>query len=372
MNLEEFRKTYISFKIRDRIVVACDKQSCDNKEQVNKDSAIRNIQQNGIFLCRSCCYTPEGRAKIAKATSYKRSEITKKKMSDAKLEFYGTPAGDALKKKLSKLTAAGHGENKFEKTKRKGLFPSSRTGKLMAYESSYELRLCWLLDQKSWDDVVTYQTQVYYEIDGRGRSLDFLIEFKNKTIRAIEVKPKKRLDEQASIAQISDSSRNAEKNSWLFEVWTEEDFDMTYKELRVWADEYRSKLDNIDYVAHRKALDVDKSRRHYQNKRSSMITFCCGFCQEEHTVRQEQYDANVEKNGRYICIKENGHLIGQRSKDYLKKENPYAAEGKKKCFGSCGQVLDLNAFGNDKSRADGKANRCKECRAGKAKETYNG
>jgi hypothetical protein len=68
-------------------------------------------------------------------------------MADAKKAFYETEQGKELKKKLSVMTAENLSTNKYEKSKRRGVFESQKTGRNLSYDSSYELRLCWMLDQ---------------------------------------------------------------------------------------------------------------------------------------------------------------------------------------------------------------------------------
>ncbi len=80
-----------------------------------------------------------------------------------------------------------------------------------------------------------------------------------------------------------------------------------------------------------------------------------------HEIMRMQYDKNIKKNGRFICIKENGFLIGQKNKEKY-KINPYETEGKKQCTGECGQILPFSYFTLDKSRRDGYCSRCKKCR----------
>lgn len=220
MNLEEFEKQYATFRCRAKICVPCSTEECGQLCHTNKDSAVRNIKKHGVFKCRTCCFTEEGRKKISEATSYKRSQETCDKMAAAKKAFYDTEKGKELKKKLSVMTAENHSTNKYEKSKRRGVFESQKTGRQLSYDSSYELRLCWMLDRD--EEVVDFETQLGFKIDGHGRCLDCLVTYKGGRKKAIEVKPKQRLDEFAH--QIGDSRRHALQNGWEFQVMTEEDW----------------------------------------------------------------------------------------------------------------------------------------------------
>ena len=106
----------------------------------------------------------------------------------------------------------------------------------------------------------------------------------------------------------------------------------------------------------------EKAKRHYDTKIApDKVIIHCEFCKTEHSVLRINYNKNIASNGRYICGKEGGHIAGSLPKLHLRKENPYLAERKKQCT-KCQSILPLDCFGEDKSRADGKANRCKECR----------
>jgi hypothetical protein len=366
MNLETFAIQYQSFDEEDQIVVSCDSPECDRKDSLQKRSAYNNVARNGRFLCRSCSYTDEGKAKIGAATSYPRSDETKAKMSAAKKAYFTTDAGKEFKRRLSIMTALGHTQNKYENAKRQGWYPSTKTGKWMFFGSSYELRLCWLLDQD--ENVETYETQIGYQWEGRGRCLDFLVTFVEGSKKAIEVKPADRLTEEAFVQQLADSEAHARSNGWEFEVNTEKTFSMTYQQIRDWADKYRETITGIDYTAHRMEMDRKKAKKHYDAKiATDTVSLFCTFCNVEHTALRLTHDKNIKRNGRYICEREGGHIAGSKPKK--KKENPHAAEGKKKC-NRCEQVKLLEEFGDDKMKSDGKATRCKECRAEVATAKY--
>lgn len=366
MNLEEFEQKYEQYGFRDKISITCGVEGCGNQSSTNKDSAVRNIRKHGIFKCRSCCYTEEGRKKISDVTSYKRSPETCGKMAEAKKAFYETEKGKELKKKLSVMAAENHSQNKYEKSKRRGVFQSKKTGRNLSYDSSYELRLCWMLDSDG--DVVDFETQLGFRIDGHGRCLDCLVTYKDGRKKAVEVKPKQRLDEFAH--QIDDSRRHAMQNGWEFQVMTEDELGMTYDQIRTWADEYRTKATGIDYHAYRDETIRRKSKKFYNTHiATDKVQVYCEYCKATHEALRLTYDRNIARNGRYICEREGGHISGSRPKK--KKVNPHAASGCKECLG-CKQVLSFDNFGTDKGRSDGYASRCKECRRVAANEKYAG
>jgi len=366
MNIQDFEEQYRKFRCRERICVPCSTEGCGILSYTNKDSALRNINKNGIFKCRSCCFTEEGKKKMGEASSYKRSPETCQKMAEAKKAFYETEKGKDLKQKLSEIAAAGHAVNKYENSKRQGWFKSAKMDKWIFFGSSYELRLCWVLEQD--DNVKFFETQIGFNWEGRGRCLDCLVTFKDRRKKAIEVKPLDRVDEFKE--QISDSRMFSAKNGWDFEVYTETNFGMPYHQIRNWADEYRQQLTGIDYTKHRKEMDSNKAKKYYDTHiATDKVSVFCEYCQVTHEALRLTHDKNIARNGRYICEREGGHIAGSRPKPHLRKENPHAADGKKECLG-CKQVLSFSEYGADKSRSDGYASKCKECRRVAANEKY--
>lgn len=358
MNFEEFRAAYKKNSFREKISISCSIDGCKNQTITNKDSAARNIKKHGVFKCRTCCYTEEGRKKISETNSYKRSPETCQKMAEAKKAFYRTEEGKQLKKKLSIMTAENHSVHKYDKAKRRGVFESQKTGRKLSYDSSYELRLCWLLD--SDDRVLDFETQLLFQINGRGRCLDCLITYKGGKKKAIEMKPKQRIDEFKE--QIEDSRRYALQNGWDFQVMTEDDLGMTYNQIRLWADDYRTKNTGIDYHAYRKEINKNKAQKYYQNHIvSDKVEIYCDYCKESHNPLKLTYDRNIKRNGRYICEREGGSISGKNPKK--KKINPYENEGKKQC-NNCEKILLIEEFSKGKSI-------CKVCRAKKYKENYD-
>ena len=236
----------------------------------------------------------------------------------------------------------------------------------MFYGSSYELRLCCILDED--ESIETFETQISYLCEERGRCLDFMITYKNGRKKAIEVKPFDRLKEPEFVKQLDDSKNHALSQGWDFEIVTEKELGMSCKEIRNWADEYRKTLTGINYKNLRLKLNSEKSRRYYDKHiRDKKITFFCHFCKEEHQVLALSYTNNINRNGRYICESEGGYISGKKPKN--KKINPYLAEGKKQCT-NCKEIKLLENFNNDKSRSDGLSNICQPCNRMKCTQRY--
>jgi hypothetical protein len=365
MNLTEFYDVYKLYGNRDKITIQCNKDGCSKTETLNKDSAIRNIKQNGCFLCRSCCYTEEGLKRISEATSYKRSEETKRKMSEsAKLKWL-SPEGEALKQRLSIKTSQQQKGGPALKSRRYHYHQSPKAG-LIYTDSSYELKAAIILDND--DDVITYKNQIpFVAKSGNGRRLDFMVELKSGVKRVLEVKPKRRLPQFTE--QIEDNREYAIENHCEFAIWTECNLGFNNEhEATKWADEYLAKQHNVDYVQIRKNKNVEKVMRHYHKHiAQDKVTVHCAFCGIDHEALRLTYEKNIARNGRYICEREGGFIAGSKPKK--RKVNPYAAEGKKECT-KCGEIKVFGEFNSDKSRSDGYGNKCRLCNQKECTERY--
>jgi hypothetical protein len=127
--------------------------------------------------------------------------------------------------------------------------------------------------------------------------------------------------------------------------------------------------DNASVVDFKKEKNREKAKTYYNNHiASNMVIVYCKYCQENHEPLSSTYKKNIERNGRYICEREGGHIAGSKPKK--KKENPYLSEGKKQC-NECQQVKPLEEFGADKSKSDSRATRCLLCRSSKARIAHN-
>ena len=236
-------------------------------------------------------------------------------------------------------------------------------------DSSYEMRAAILLDQDS--EVLTYEDHKHFiSDDGQKRFLDFLVTYKNGDKKIIEIKPLSRI--QQFQEQIEDNRKYASKNGWLFEIWTEQELGFeSAKQITNWCDEHIKQQTGIDYAVARKQKVNNNVKRYYRKHiANDQVTVYCEYCKEEHTALRLTYDKNVNRNGRYICEREGGHISGSKPKPHLIKENPYASEGKKQCKGDCGQVLLYESFSPDSSKRDGYCSVCKVCRAAKNKLKY--
>lgn len=363
MNEVEIRIIFESLSLKDEITIPC--STCGSPQHVRKDTAIDNARRHkDIFLCRKCSYTDDGRKRIAKANSYKRSKSTCSKMSLSANEKWQTDWGKRQRKILAKKATQQHSSSNPDKSKRKILYISTKNnGEIKVCNSSYEFIACEYLLEKDVS-IKRYDCQVPYTIECRERSLDFLVEYKDGTKEIIEIKPKKRLNEECHSNQIKDSKANAERLGYSFKVWTEEDLGIRKsKEATALADAYRKEHYLIDYATYRAEKDRIKGRRHYENKiREDKVLTFCSFCNTYHLQLKITYEKNIRKNGKFICIHENGYLVGKKPKLHLRKENPYVDQGMKQCTGPCKRILLFECFGTDKSRRDGYASRCKECR----------
>jgi hypothetical protein len=121
-------------------------------------------------------------------------------------------------------------------------------------------------------------------------------------------------------------------------------------------------------LADKRAACNERVKKYYAEKiATDKVQVFCEYCQVTHEALRLTHDKNIARNGRYICEREGGHIAGSRPKK--KKDNPHAASGCKECLG-CKQVLSFSEYGADKSRSDGYASKCKECRRVSANEKY--
>lgn len=240
-------------------------------------------------------------------------------------------------------------------------YHNSRKAGSVFCESSYEMRAALMLDEDP--DVVFYETHLgFINAQGKKRYTDFIITYKDGSKKLVEIKPRKRVEEFTE--QIEDNKLFANNNGWQFQVWTEPELGFNSEdEITRWADVYLSEIDKRDYVAMRKQRNSLRTKRHYRKKiAQDTVDVFCDYCQKSHSVLRLNYEPNIARNGRYICEREGGHIAGSKPKPTLRKENQYAAEGKKQC-NKCGVPKLFEEFSPDKSKRDGYSTRCKTCRA---------
>lgn len=239
--------------------------------------------------------------------------------------------------------------------------------KIIYYQSSYELRAATMLDDM--EEVDFYTTQVPFTVRGNNRILDFLVTYKNGSVSIVEIKPDRRLDEFRE--QLDDNRFLAEAEGWSMQVWGERELGFKSEHfITKWADDFLSRIQPVDYVQERKERNIKRSVKHYRSKiATNTVSVFCHYCNEEHTALRLTHDRNVARNGRYICEREGGHIAGSKPKITLRKENPYASEGKKQCK-DCERILEIASFSPDKTKRDGFCSACKECRSAKMKARY--
>jgi hypothetical protein len=367
MNISEFQVKYADIAQKNKILINCD--LCGRERNVQREKAAVNVSKYGFYKCRSCSMkashhtNPRGDETKQKQREgrlgKKHSPESKKLMSESKKAHFQTEKGKENRKLLAAKAVMEHGSNKINKSKRKVLYISAKNNDIQVCNSSYEFVAC----EDFWEkdpSIKSYQTQVVFEIDGRHHSLDVLIEYLDGSKKVVEIKPKKRVCEFKE--QIRDCKKYADSIGCKFELWTESRLNITsVRTARDRADEYRKTHYLIDYASYRQQKNRDKANRHYQNKvAEDKVTTYCGYCKEYHTQLRLTYERNVSKNGRFICIRENGSIIGKQPK---KKANPYEELGQKQCKGKCARILPFDCFSVGKAI-------CKECRAEIYKEKY--
>lgn len=107
-------------------------------------------------------------------------------------------------------------------------------------------------------------------------------------------------------------------------------------------------------------------RKHFADDKVEVL---CVFCNEVHVALRLTYEKNIARNGRYICEREGGHIAGSKPKLTLRKDNPFASEGKKECK-NCKEIKLFEEYSPDKSKRDGYCAMCKVCRSAKMKASY--
>ena len=273
-------------------------------------------------------------------------------------------------KRLSKKCADQNRNGDFKQSYMRGYFDSAKNGKGVYYGSSYELRCVFLLEED--ESVVSYERgECFEDSKGRFRNPDFMVSFKDGSSSIYEVKPKSRLSEPDIVEQIEESKRHSDSNGFGFKVWTEDDSGFEDPSRLVdWAKKFLAERGDPKWLEDKRKSGSRRSKKHYQaHIATDKVQVFCEYCKATHEALRLTYDKNIARNGRYICEREGGHISGSRPKPHLRKANPHAASGCKECLG-CGQVLSFSEYGADKSRADGYASKCKECRRVAANEKY--
>lgn len=240
-----------------------------------------------------------------------------------------------------------------------GWHSSPKAGNIF-FRSSYEKKAYLILDDDL--DVKTYKAEsltIEY-LNPTSNTIDtYLVDLEiermDGSIEFIEVKPSVFVNDAIVLAKTS----AALAKNINFKIWTEIDlFGVVYNEknIKEFVNSLRENPDKFEEI--KKEKNREKAKRYYDNKIATQkIKVYCSFCEKEHEILQNSYNKNIERNGRFICIKENGHIIGSKSK--LKEANLF-----KQCNGECKQLLSLDCFSKGKAM-------CKKCRSKIAKNKYN-
>lgn len=254
-----------------------------------------------------------------------------------------------------------------------GYHDSPKAGKVY-HRSSYEKKAFLKLDED--DSVKTYFVEavsVQYLNPEKQVFCTYLIDIKIDYIdgssKLIEIKPAKWCEDLVNKAKFEATYKLASELGMTFEVWTEVDlFGGVYnpKIIRNFADKLKGVSNEDAELAKNKKAEIQK-KKYQEEIRTDRIVVFCEYCQKDHDIMKITYEKNLKDNGRYICLVENGSIVGSLPKNHLIKENPYAAEGKKQCLGRCRLeshqgIKPFECFGLDKSRRDGYTDKCRECR----------
>jgi hypothetical protein len=263
------------------------------------------------------------------------------------------PNAFTKKERQALICAKQHSCGLFKKNNIRGTAPWRN--KDIYFASSYELRFLFELATKS--EVLDVRRGDCIVVNGRARNPDFVVAYADYE-EIVEVKPFARTEEAEE--QINDSVEYAAQKGYTFRLWTERDSDLrTEKAIISWARTHLAESGNFQPLLDKRAKNRAKAKRHYDAKLSDRMTVNCLYCKASHEIRRKRYEENVAKNGRYICIVENGALIGKRPKKFLK--NPLADKGLKKCTGECGRVLPLEDFAFNNKKTQARRGKCKTC-----------
>jgi hypothetical protein len=266
--------------------------------------------------------------------------------------------------RLSEKCANQNKNGDFKHSHIRGYFESKKNNKKIYYGSSYELRCIFLLEDD--EKVLCYErAECFKDSKGKFRNPDLLVTYLNGSKFLFEIKPKSRLEESDVIEQINESKMYSEKNKITFKLWTEDDSGFFgSSEIIKWAKSFLLQKGDSKWIKSSRDSANKRSKKYYQKHiANNKVEIYCEYCKEKHTSLSLTYNKNINRNGRYICEKEGGHISGSKPKPHLRKINPYESEGKKEC-NNCHSILLLDCFSVGKSI-------CKKCRAAKYKEKYN-
>lgn len=276
------------------------------------------------------------------------------------------------KQNLSQKCAEQNRKGDFKHSHIRGYFNSKKCQCDIFYGSSYELRCLYLLENN--ENVLSFKrADVFIDSDSKSRNPDIEVIYFDNSKEIIEVKPESRFHKESDVKkQILETQKYADSIGSRFSVWTEKNSGLANDHAIInWAKRFIAETTgNTDWIEKQKENNKKKAKKHYDLRiAKDTIEFYCDFCKKVHTALRLTYDKNIAKNGHYICESHGGFLAGSRPKDHLKKDNPYAFEGKKQC-NECKEVKEFKDFSPDKTKRDRYSTRCKICRAAKYKAKY--
>ena len=250
------------------------------------------------------------------------------------------PSKKTWKQKLSQKCAEQNRRGDFKHSHVRGYFASKKCKCDIYYGSSYELRCLYLLEQD--DNVSCFKrADVFVDSEGRSRNPDFQIDYIDNSKEIVEVKPESRFHKESDVKkQISETKKYADLKGFKFSVWTEKNSGLhNDRSIINWAKKFIAETTgNTDWINKQKENDKKKAKKHYDLKiATDNVEFFCKYCSCNHTMLRLTYNRDVFGKEDWVCHMENARRTGRLPKDYLRVNNPYAAEGKKQCRG-CNEI----------------------------------
>lgn len=340
----------------------------DNRLTAGKVYAATGFVKEVEYRSDYCYIDPEGN--IHSKQSRKKSStncpdyLTEKQWAEAcglvrlwdggKIRW-SKPTGyvDQVRLDKSERCAKQHQSGAFKHSHIRGYFPSQKNNAPVYFSSSYELRCLYLLENNP--SVISFERASAILVDDRWRNPDLKVT-RTDGVFLYEIKPKVLLDHEAVQEQIYDTNRYASANNLGVCIWTEDDSELNgEKAIVAWAKSFMGDLLGDRSWSDRKAESIKrKTKRYYErNIKSKKVTVNCEFCNKSHEVLETTYTSNMKKNGRFICIYENGHIIGKREKSTV-------VPTELQCY-LCKQTKPVEQFSKDSSRKHGYSSKCKEC-----------
>lgn len=243
---------------------------------------------------------------------------------------------DEHRKLLSLKTAINHNIGTYQKYNLRGYFYSNKNQKDIYYSSSYELRCIYLLEINN--NCTSYERAEPFEINNKWRVPDLKVVINNE-IYIYEIKPNVLLKYDKVIQQINDTKNYCINNNYHFIIWTEDQAELEQNILS-WAIDYLKDANiKISWDNKKRESAIKRQNKYYHSKlKTDRIDIYCDFCKTTHNIMKLSYDLNINKNNRYICIKENGIIQGKKSKN-----QPYTIPDNLICQ-KCNETKSNNEF----------------------------